>query len=332
MEEPIFVIGAQRSGTTLMRLMLNSHSQIAIPEEGTFWMPLLRKYKGRFEERITDSELERALKYIKSNTQFKLWRIETEKVFGEIRKGGGCCLGDLITKLYEHYARSFDKRIWGDKTPSFFRMISVLKELFPYARFIHVIRDGRDVFLSCRKMNPSKSNVCVAALEWVYKVKKAQEQLRSVNPERVLEIRYEDLVAKTETGLSKTCLFLGVGYEPEMLNYWHTSQNLIGAHHSELVFHPVAQIPVNRWKREMREDELRSFEWIAGKTLVSLGYRLSQKDSHKMKSGTRAIWHLLHGLPLRAVQVFRTALVLNICARFGLATAASGKGKPPGPS
>ena len=114
-----------------------------------------------------------------------------------------------------------------------------------------------------------------------------------------------------------------------MLHYWSTSQTFIGAHHSNLVFHPVAQTPVNRWKHDMSKHEMRAFEWIAGKTLASLGYGLSQQDAHTMKSAAWAIWHLFVGLPLRAVQVFRTALILNICAKFGLATEASGKGRPP---
>ena len=83
-KSPFFIIGAQRSGTTLLRLMLNTHSQVAIPEEGTFWMPLLREHKRPENLYISKQSLSNYVTYIQKNAQFHLWNLPImEKWFDE---------------------------------------------------------------------------------------------------------------------------------------------------------------------------------------------------------------------------------------------------------
>ena len=324
--KPVFIIGAQRSGTTLLRLMMNAHSEIAIPEEGTFWMPLLRKFKGRLKEKINKHDLEKYFKYIQSNTQFNLWGIEPDKVFDNIRKKGICSLPELMAALYEYYAATAKKKYWGDKTPSFFRMIQVLSRLFPDARFIHMIRDGRDIYLSWRKMDSTKSNICVTALEWVYKVRKAHKELKQLDSKRVMEIRYEDFVENSEKELKKICGFIGLQYESNMLNYWQTSEQFIGNHHSSLIFKPVSSSSVNKWQKELTENEIMEFELIAGRLLSSMNYSLAQTNKQNIKLMVIVLLKLLYGLPLRAFQVLYTVFILNISSKLGWATDAAGKG------
>lgn len=328
-KSPVFIVGTQRSGTTLLRLMLNSHSKIAIPEEGTFWMPLLRRSKGKIDRKIKSSELKNYFKYIQNNTQFKLWGIDPQAAFDEIRREEGCTLAELMSKLYDCYASTHNKTIWGDKTPSFFRMISILSKLFPSARFIHLLRDGRDVYLSLRRMDSSKNNIGVAALEWSYKIQKAQKDLSSLDPRKVLEIRYEDLVGKPDEELKKICHFLELEYESNMSTYWQTSSHFIGAHHSNLIFKPITQSSVGRWKKELKCQELKVFEWFTGSTLESWGYQLSQKRTYNVKTVLGSLGQIFYGLPLRAIQVLYTALILKISAKYGLSTDAAGKGDQP---
>ena len=82
--DPFFIIGAQRSGTTLLRLILNAHSKIAIPEEGTFWMPLIRELRGHFGENIPATRLQGYLRYIRINDQFKVWEMNDDDIFEEL--------------------------------------------------------------------------------------------------------------------------------------------------------------------------------------------------------------------------------------------------------
>jgi hypothetical protein len=326
MQPPFFIIGAQRSGTTLLRLLLNAHPEIAIPEEGTFWMPLLRKCKDDISRRFSGSELKRCMEYLERNKQFQLWGIAPSEVFGQIQKQGGCSLAEMMHELYKVHATQYDKRLWGDKTPSFFRMISVLKGLFPDARFIHIIRDGRDVYLSWRQIDPSKRNIAVTALEWSYKVSRARKELSFVDRNNVLELKYEDLTNETADELKKICSFLQVDYDANMLNFWRTSRDFLGSSHSRLISKPITRISVNRWQRELTSKELNCFEYIAGSMLESLGYRLSQEKSRSLSPTPTALLKLSYGLPMRATRVLLTALLLNVSARFGLTTSAAGGG------
>ena len=323
-KHPFFIIGAQRSGTTLLRLLLNAHSDIAIPEEGTFWMPLLRKSRGDISRRFSGWELKRCIEYLERNRQFQLWGMESGEVFGQILKQDAYTLAEMMQELYRVYAAKYNKGLWGDKTPSFFRMVSLLRALFPDARFIHNIRDGRDVYLSWRQIDPSKRNIAVTALEWSYKVSRAKKELSFADQSNVLEFKYEDLTHDPKRELKKICSFLQVDYEADMLNFWRTSRNFVGSTHSQLISKPITGISVNRWQRELRPRELSCFETVAGSTLESLGYTRSQEERRSFTPNV--LLRLLYGVPLRATRVLITAFLLNVSARFGLATSAAGGG------
>jgi hypothetical protein len=315
---PIFILGSQRSGTTLLRLMLNAHSQIAIPEEGSFWMPLLRDYKKGKAKTINKAKLQRYIDYIESNPQFSLWNLDATVLFEVLRKQATLTLRELMYETYSAFARANAKQIWGDKTPSFFRMIPVLIDLFPEARIIHLVRDGRDIYLSRRNQNPAMRNVSVQALEWVYKARKARQDLSIFEPSQVLELKYEDLVHSPIEKLQELCIFLSVPYEPEMLEYWKTSNQFIGAHHSRLVFQPVSAESVSKWKKFLTKKEIRKFEFIAGSVLTYYGYELSGDAGRTFENVFAVALQLAYGLPKRAMQVFLNALNYHLSARYGL--------------
>lgn len=326
---PFFIIGAQRSGTTLLRLMLNANPQVAIPEEGTFWMPLLRRYRKSIDRRISGLELKRCLSYIDNNAQFKLWGIDPSEVFDEITRMGGCNLRDIMARLYSAYAARFNKEAWGDKTPSFFRMVPILARLFPEARFIHIVRDGRDLFLSWRKIEPSKKNISVVALEWMHKTESARDALNKTAPGRSIEIRYEDLVSEPGKTLQFVCAHCDMEYSDKMLSYWQSSNKFIGSHHSHLIFRPVSTSSTGRWRSMLSAKETRLFECVAGTCLIRTNYQLSSVEPPRFLERLHAIIQLIYGIPLRAIQIGWTAVRLSLASRFGWATDASGKGLAP---
>lgn len=326
---PFFVIGCQRSGTTLLRLMLNSHSEIAIPEEGTFWMPLLRRY-GRHQGRgIGGIELETCLRYVIKNRQFQLWQFDPEETVRKLKSYRRCSLSQIVATFYEDYARSVKKNNWGDKTPSFFRMVPLLAGLFPEAKFIHVVRDGRDVYLSWRKLNPARKNVAVAAMEWRYKTMKAEMDLDRIGAKRTFQIRYEDLVRHPQSSLERACEFLRVEFEPAMLEFWKTSERFVGAHHSDLICSPISTESVEKWKTKMSNQETMAFQLLAGSILERLGYeRVSDVDG----PGVALLYTVLLltlGIPARLLKVGYTAFLLSIASRLGLGTDKAGKGSSP---
>jgi len=321
---PFFIVGSQRSGTTLLRLILNAHGDIAIPEEGTFWMPLIRANHGRFDKAISAKLLRKYIEYIRVNDQFRTWNMDAEAIFDGILGNGRTTLKELMESLYEGYASRQNKRIWGDKTPSFFRKIGELSYIFPEARFIHVIRDGRDVYLSMRKMESGRDNVAVAALEWRYKIEKTRQLLRQLPPDRYFELQYEQLIKTPERQLSELCAFLSIDYDEQMLNFWRTSEQFVGRHHSELIFQPIIASSAEKWKKTLTLRENMVFELIALDILKQLGYNIMNGRACGLFSRVKVLGLLCAGLPRRGFQILFTAMTLHLSSILGRRTSAAG--------
>jgi hypothetical protein len=321
--KPFFIIGSQRSGTTLLRLILNAHPEIAIPEEGTFWMPLIRSLKGRYHEPIHPKTLNNYLRYIEKNDQFKAWFMQGFSLSRLPADQRPVTLQVLMNALYEEFARIHSKKIWGDKTPSFFRMVRELSTIFPGARFINIIRDGRDVYLSVRDREPGRKNIAVAGLEWKYKVEKAAETLSALPPEQVFQLRFEDLLMDPEQKVSQICAFLGVSFEKSMLEFYKTSHKFIGKHHSRYIFEPINIEPSNKWKRKLSERENKIFQCVAYGCLSKCGYEVASREGFTVKDKLRT-GILLSGTLRRAFQVVSTALILHVSSSLGFGTSAAG--------
>lgn len=328
---PFFIIGCQRSGTTLLRLILNAHSNIAIPEEGTFWMPLLRRYKNDPYKNIPNKDLKNILNYIVKNNQFKLWCIDPSPLIEKILNLRNCSLKNLMEMFYVYYASTQNKGIWGDKTPSFFRMIPVLHKLFPEARFIHIVRDGRDLYLSWKKMHSLMKFISLSAIEWKYKVNEIRKNLSKIPFEKSMELKYEDLVREPQNVLKKICDFLRIDYEDKILNFWEKSHKYIGKHHSELIFRPISSKSVGKYKKELSYRNLRKYEILAQDLLKKCGYHIETKPNFfkDLFIYLDIFFEILHSVPLRIAFVLYVKFILDLSSKFGLATKAAGGGDLP---
>ena len=144
---PVFILGAQRSGTTLLRLMLNAHRDMLVPHESAFITGYARRL-DRFNGLRRPEDLRRALEAIGR---------EPHIVKGGLIPHPGAVLDepiadypDLVRAIYRVLMRRAGKRRWADKTPSYTAEVDVLLELFPECRIVHLVRDGRDVAASLR--------------------------------------------------------------------------------------------------------------------------------------------------------------------------------------
>jgi hypothetical protein len=188
------------------------------------------------------------------------------------------------------YAARFGKKRWGDKTPPYSLFLREVESILPEAHFIHLIRDGRDVALSVRKLwfAPGR-DIETIARDWCSRIQTARaagKECRSY-----LEIRYEDLVRNPIEQLKKICAFLALDYHSMMENYYYFSQARLNEVKSryrtdgtlliskeERLFNqrftnfPPDRSRIFRWKREMEKRDLLEFERVAGKTLEELGY------------------------------------------------------------
>jgi hypothetical protein len=271
---PIFVVGAGRSGTTLLSLMLDTHSRIAIPHESHFFIPYYEK-RAAFGN-LNCLEGRRVLiKSILGESFIRIWdqQITLEEI--DLDRCGS--LEGAIDQIYSAYARRFGKDIWGDKTPAYTTEVDALNDMFPTSRFIHIVRDGRDVALSVMRQTWGSKNFIVAMQYWTQTVTLARKMLRMLPKTRFIELRYEDLIANPERELHTLTDFLGLPYEPDMVNgYTKTASKKLGDginqfQHTHLLESP-STTQVYKWKTTLNTvNQAIAFE-IAGPMLTEMGY------------------------------------------------------------
>ncbi|MER7166919.1 sulfotransferase [Micromonospora sp. NPDC000207] len=250
---PIFLVGCQRSGTTMLRLVLDSHSRISCGPETRF-LADMQRIVGRDWERLAR--------------------------FGLPREDWLRRIADFFGGVHEDYARSRGKTRWADKTPLYALSVDFLAEVFPDAQFVHVIRDGRDVVVSHRKRFGYWSAVkCV--VKWPRYIRVARASAAALPPDRYLELRYEDAVGEPEKTMRTLFEFLGEPWEPGALDYGDKPHDVAGKYTVEADRRRAAagtdssiyESRVGTYRREL-DPFLRILTRVfSGRTLRELGYR-----------------------------------------------------------
>jgi hypothetical protein len=270
---PFFVLGAARSGTTMLRLMLNRHSRLAIPFESHFLKPILAELP--MDRPLEAHEAARMAEIISQERNFRTWHLDSARIKSDLVGRTPASLAQLVDALYRMEIAGSGKPRWGDKTPYYYVCWRQLVELFPSSRLIHIIRDGRDVNLSLERVGWHGPTLADRARYWLERVEMAQEAERELGPERNLIIRYEDLVLNATLTLQKVCDFLDEEFEDGMLEFFTDA----AAHLSDVdgdVHKKVLRAPrpddVARWRREMPVDRQEEFETIAGSGLRATSY------------------------------------------------------------
>lgn len=271
-----FVVGVGRSGTTLLRLMLDAHPELAIGPETQFVPDLIH----------VDDPVETI---IGSRTwgDFGLDRDEFA------RRAEGQALSGVLRAFYGLYAEAQGKPRWGEKTPGYVRDMDSIAGVLPEAHFVHLIRDGRDVALSrrTRGMGADKPMAKTANL-WRRRIEDARDAATQLEG-RYLELRYEDLVADPEPELRRICEFIELNFDAAMLRHDEGADTRLGelgdlaaagerqardateraAAHAR-AREPATTARTGAWRTEMDEGDRREFEAVAGELLRDLGYDL----------------------------------------------------------
>lgn len=287
-----FVVGVARSGTTLLRLMLDAHPELAIPHETHFIPAALR-----------EPDLSRE-GFFRLLTEFPTWEdlnTPAETFREALLRVEPFDISEGLRAFYRLYAGRRGKRRWGDKTPSYSRHIRKIHEALPEARFIHILRDGRDVAVSLRHLwfSPGTSMEALAT-QWCELIAEARQQGQGTP--FYLEVRYEDLVKEPVRELRRICRFLDLPYLPEMMSYHQAARlrleevetrrapdgRVIITKDERLHLHRFTSQPpqssrIGRWRDELTPDQLAAYESIAGDLLDDLGYR----RGHRRRFGWR---------------------------------------------
>lgn len=263
---PFFIVGSARSGTTLLRLMLNAHPAVTVPPESRFIVEL---HTGAS---VVDASS--FLDRLDTHKQFLAWDLPIDAVAHEIGPVDRLPYSEAIAAAYSAYAHVQGKTRWGDKTPRYVERIPLIASLFPDSLFVHLVRDGRDVALSYADVPFGPKTVGSAARLWAKRVRAGIEHGRPLGDERYLELHYENMVDDAEGRAKLLCDFLHLDFDPGMLDYTERARSAVldRARH----YNPhVLDKPIKRtrsWEEDMAEDHIEMFEAIAGDVLTHLGY------------------------------------------------------------
>jgi hypothetical protein len=244
MNRPFFLIGSERSGSTMLRLMLDHHPQLACNLESDFLVSQL-DHRGRFPATGNYHT------FLRQDRVFRHSRFHIDETLGYL---------DLVDSFLEQKRRRDGKQLVGATVHHDFDRLPLL---WPEARFVYLLRDGRDVANSAVGMGWAGNAYCGADL-WLEAEARWQRMREGLAPENYIEVRFEDLVSEPRQTLTAICRFLGMPFSEDMLAYPEHSS--YGAPDRRLA---------SQWRTRMCATMRRVVEARMGDQLSRRGYPLS---------------------------------------------------------
>lgn len=275
--QPFFITGFQRSGTTLLRVMVDSHPEIAVPLDvtGLWWR--LEGELARFGDLLEATNRRALVTAVLGEERIRLWNVPLT-VDGVLERWTSPGYPGAIAAFYAAYAAHFGKRHWGDKDPGNMTRLDVLNRWFPECRVLHLVRDGRGACASLVRQNFGPDDLLACAEQWREEVTWVRRMGALLGPARYLELRYEALLAEPERILGDVCRFLGVEYSEQMLRYGSRLGHSVPGekrHLWPLLDQPPRADNAERWREGMPAAVQICFEKRAGELLRELGYPTS---------------------------------------------------------
>jgi hypothetical protein len=279
----------------MLRLILD-RGEVAVPPESMFLLDV-----------DPSQPAEDVLRAAWNHPRVQLWGLSGKPPSMPARLGGMDAFRFAVSAPFVAYAEREGKRRWGDKTPAYIRHVDRLTAIWPDARFVVLVRDGRDVALSVMNVPFGPNNAWAAARSWANAIRRGRDAARRFRG-RVLEIRYEDLVTKPAETVGAVCDFLGLGYSDEMLAIERTDRSKVVADQSAWftsVWNGITTEAVGKWRTELTPRQIEAFETVAGDELRVLGYETSTATSSRALVPVYAA----HDAAMRGVNFVRLRLV-----------------------
>lgn len=278
----MFVVGCPRSGTTLLQRMLDNHPQLTVANDTHFITRAAKRVLRKDSKPLLTAELVNAVKSYR-----RLYRMGLEE--HEIDNAAENChtYAEFVGRLYLLRGKHQCKPLSGEKTPDYCRQMPALHALFPNARFVDIIRDGRSTALSTLNWatgskGPGKWSlwnedpVGTCALWWRWQAGSGQRDGQILGNKLYYQIKYENLVANPEKELESIALFLDIPYSDDMANY-HAgkTKSAPGLSAKSAWLPPVKNL--RNWRNDMPPEDVDVFEGIAGDLLRDNGYTCQGK-------------------------------------------------------
>ena len=290
-----FILGRPRSGTTLLTTLFNAHPNIRIAPEFPILFFLYQRFKKvkHWDEATIRLFVDQVFYFSKFNIRrVENLKLDKEFIIGELIKYKDNGSIQLFLKSINYYAYSLyhkEETLWiGDKNPVYSMSANRLRKIFPDAKFICIIRDYRDSFISIKKL--AEKDVAVEAPVLSLQVDRWRIftrlflRLKKRFPDKYYILRYEDLVSEQETTFRSLCDFLGIVYDPSVFDFHKKKEETVNTYGAfiyekfhENVMKPVSTGRMNTWQHVLTEQQVRTADQIAGKYADRLGYARKQK-------------------------------------------------------
>ncbi len=278
-----FITGRGRSGTWLLKSVLDAHDDLCVAPEALFIMHLSQKYqhvktwdKQKLEAFYNDLALEERI--------IRWWKLDLQVLKKTIlSQHPNVTFAHLCKLVYWQYSREQEKSenvYLGDKNPGYTLFLPKLLKTFPEAKFIHMVRDPRDNVRSFKQASFDLNDTAALAERWNYYNKQALKFAKKY-PKKCLIIRFEDLLGQSEDTLRKICSFLKVPYTLELLNFYKNPKNVF--EWNKKVAEPLDIKAAYKWKTKMEQAELDKVNYICKDLINYFGYELPPLSSSKNK-------------------------------------------------
>ena len=283
---PIFIVGTERSGSNLLRLLLDSHSRISIPHPPhimRYFAPLEAGYGDLSDRRNLQRLTQDVLRLIER--QIHPWESlpDPDLIVSSAKPKD---LFGIFVAIYDWHQQESGKARWGCKSTFMIHHVDRILDRFPDAKFIWLIRDPRDVAASSRESVFNPCHPYLTAKLWCEQQRIGLEQEERLPKTNWIRLYYEDLTAEPEQKLQELCEFLEEDFESDMLRYWEKPAAKLSASLSQSWANTASPVLRNRagnYRKKLSETDIRLVEEAAGETMSQLGYRLDFE-----LSGTRA--------------------------------------------
>jgi hypothetical protein len=274
-EKPLaIVVGSGRSGTSLLAAMLDSHPDLSMAPESHFLPELIEALPDTVS---STSHVDRMLGIMQRSKWFAIWLerdYDTDGLRHELESALPLPRSEALQLIYRVWAASKGKTRYGEKTPAYVYNLPLLAGEFVDARFIHIIRDGRNVALSFREASFGDDVIERSMLQWQRRVLDGHRAGEALGRDRYIEVLYERLIDDTEGELRRLCDFLDLPFDAAMLGY-HERDGLWKPRMAESRHLADPPKHTRSWQDQLTPREHARLELLGATALATWGYELT---------------------------------------------------------
>ena len=271
-DSPIFIGGSPRSGTTLLGALLGASERTVCVPESQFKTRLVTSPE---QLPLSAEALEQAYHRILDDFRFDIWDIDVAVI--RRRPEGLDRYADILLWLVGLYGAKSGEVMegarWVDHTPRNLQDAPVLAGIFPEAKFVHILRDGRAVFNSLQSLDWGPNTATETAKRWMREIAMALAAEQHLDSDAIIQVQYERLVREPREVMKELTDFLGMERAELDLERKGFDVPSYTANQHEIVGKEIDPSRADRWKNTLSKRDIELFEATAGTLLQLLGYR-----------------------------------------------------------